>query len=131
MKNLVLIRGVSGAGKSTFAKLICDIVFEADQYFVDRETGKYVFDPAKLNTAHKVCQNNVKRAMEGGAEKIAVANTFANEKDFAPYCELAGKYGYQVTICVVENRHMGQNIHNVPKNILDRQCNMLYQSIHL
>lgn len=45
MKTLYLIRGVSGAGKSTFAKQLAKSIgidfYEADQYFY--RNGKYEF----------------------------------------------------------------------------------------
>ncbi len=42
MKNLILLRGLPGSGKSTFAKTMWSelVVCEADDYFVDKETGE-------------------------------------------------------------------------------------------
>ena len=37
-----------------------------------------------------------------------------------PYFNLAKKYGYKVFTIVVENRHGGQNQHNVPQEVIDR-----------
>ena len=63
MKNLYIVRGLPGSGKSTFAKSIAKPyqVFEADQYFM--KNGKYKFDPTKLKEAHNDCKNRVTRRM--------------------------------------------------------------------
>ena len=37
MKNLLLIRGVSGSGKSTFAKMLGGKNYEADHFFMRME----------------------------------------------------------------------------------------------
>ena len=42
MKTLYIVRGVPGSGKSTFAQSLDCPVFEADQYFIDSETGERV-----------------------------------------------------------------------------------------
>ena len=51
MKDLILLRGLPGSGKSTFAKmLVRDKDYrhkEADMFFVDSE-GNYKFEPSKI-----------------------------------------------------------------------------------
>lgn len=54
--------------------------------------------------------------MESSIPKIAVSNTFTQEWEMEPYFELAKKYGYVVFTVVVENRHGGKNLHNVPED---------------
>jgi len=58
-KNLYIIRGVPGSGKSTFAKSIAKPwqIFEADQFFMKH--GKYDFDFTKLRLAHESCKRRV------------------------------------------------------------------------
>lgn len=119
-RNLVLIRGISGSGKTTFAELVCNTVFSADQYFED-ENGNYNFDASKLNDAHEQCQKNTEEAMSKGLSKICVANTFTQEWEMAPYFKLAKKYGYRTFSIVVENRHNNVNIHDVPTETLNKQ----------
>jgi predicted kinase len=52
--------------------------------------------------------------------EIAVSNTFTQEWEMEHYMELAKKYGYTVFTLVVENRHGGKNIHNVPEEIIEK-----------
>jgi predicted kinase len=119
-KILYLVRGVSGAGKSTFAKTLGGVHFEADMFFINKE-GEYQFDFSKLRDAHKWCQNSVEEVMKGWgnvlpANKVVVSNTFTQEWEMEPYFELARKYGYTVFSLIVENTHNGKNIHNVPED---------------
>jgi ABC-type glutathione transport system ATPase component len=119
-KKLYLIRGVSGAGKSTFARSICGVVFEADQYFMDSH-GKYTFDGSKIKKAHEWCRSEVETAMIlnhtcGINSEIAVSNTFTQEWEMEHYYKLAEQYGYRVFSVIVENRHGGINEHGVPED---------------
>jgi hypothetical protein len=95
-------------------------VFSADQYFEDAQ-GNYDFDPEKLPLAHGYCQMRTKEAMKSGVSKICVANTFTTEWEMKEYFELAKKYGYRVFTIIVENRHGGTNVHDVPAAVLQKQ----------
>lgn len=127
MKTLFLIRGVPGSGKSTFARLIWNefAVVEADQYFVDKETGEYKFDGSKIKDAHAWCQNEVETRMGDNQvnpqyyPEIAVSNTFTQEWEMKPYYDMAERYGYKVFSIIVENRHGGKNEHGVPEEKLE------------
>lgn len=127
MKTLFLIRGVPGSGKSTFARLIWNeyAVVEADQYFVDKETGEYKFDGSKIKDAHAWCQNEVEIRMGDNQvnpqyyPEIAVSNTFTQEWEMKPYYDMAERYGYKVFSIIVENRHGGKNEHGVPEDKLE------------
>ena len=120
MKSLYLLRGLPGAGKSTLAKKLGDAHFEADMYFTN-ENGQYIFNGADIKKAHEWCQNEVQMAMilnhtSGLNESIVVSNTFTQEWEMEPYYKLAETYGYRVFSLIVENRHGGENLHNVPED---------------
>ena len=126
MKTLYIVRGVPGSGKSTFAKSIGGIHIEADQFFM--ENGKYNFDITKIKLAHKYCKNQTEAWMKTDGvqvnnDKIVVSNTFTQEWEMEPYFELAEKYGYRVFSLIVENRHDGKNIHDVPEDKLEQMKN--------
>lgn len=53
-------------------------------------------------------------------EKIVVSNTFTQEWEMEPYFKLAKEYGYTVFSIVVENRHGGTNVHNVPEDKIEQ-----------
>jgi predicted kinase len=128
-KTLYIVRGIPGSGKSTFAKRLVGedfLVCEADKFFIDKETGEYNFDFTKIKEAHKFCQDTVETYMKDSLlndhfyREIAVSNTFTQEWEMQHYIDLAKKYGYTVFTVIVENRHGGKNIHNVPDDIIDK-----------
>jgi len=123
MKTLFLLRGLPGAGKSTLAKSIGAVYFEADMFFM--EGNEYKFDATKLKDAHAWCQNQTRIAMKNanagiGDTRIAVANTFTMEWEMSDYYALAKEFDFTVFSIVVENRHGGVNIHNCPVEAMDR-----------
>jgi predicted kinase len=137
-KTLIILRGIPGAGKSTFANFIWEsgVIFEADQYFYDDE-GNYNFDASKLREAHAQCQQRVENAMKVNQDnpqyypEIVISNTSTTEKELQPYLDLANKYGYYVVSLIVENRHNGISRHGVPDDILDKMEARLKKNIKL
>jgi len=120
-KTLILLRGIPGSGKSTFAKTIGGLHFEADNYFMIDDV--YEFVPSKIKDAHRYCQESVEVNMMRGEEKIVVSNTFTQEWEMEPYFEMATQYGYKVFSIIVENRHGNVNLHNVPTEKLESMRN--------
>ena len=117
-KNLILVRGVSGSGKTTFVEEFIENVslsIATDDFFV--LDGMYTFDPSYLAKYHQRCIDSVESEMESpsteGYCNIVVHNTFTREWEMQPYFNLAEKYGYNVYTIVVENRHKSESIHDV------------------
>lgn len=136
MKKLIIVRGIPGSGKTTFADFLfenlgVDIdvsILAADDYFYD-DDGQYHFDANQLHAAHMHCQQSVENSMmlDGDKESpnsvIIVHNTSTTPKELKPYLELAVKYGYEVTSLIVENRHGNSNVHSVPEEVLAKMRN--------
>lgn len=116
---LYLIRGVSGAGKTTFANRICETVVSADDFFM--KDGVYSFNPRHLSVAHEWCQERAKNLLNEG-KTVAVANTFTEEWEMEEYFRIADSFGVDVFSIVIENRHGNRNVHNVPSEVIDRQA---------
>jgi predicted kinase len=112
MKELILVRGCPGSGKSTFAKLLGGKHIEADMFFM--KDGEYQFDFTKLKDAHRWCQTMVGSWMSDSEERIVVSNTFTQEWEMKDYYDWAKDFDYKVFSVIVENTHNGDNIHNVP-----------------
>ena len=143
MKRLILIRGLPGSGKTTFAKFLfhnldLDVdatICAADDYFYDEE-GNYNFDSKQLYNAHLSCQQNVEIAMQRGhgmyvdylngdlqyepESVVIVHNTTTAPKEIKTYMDLASTYGYEVTSLITENRHGNSSVHNVPEETMQR-----------
>jgi len=123
MKELFLLRGLPGGGKSTLSKSLGGIHIEADQYFM--EDGEYKFDGSKIKLAHNYCQSQTQAWMKTNGEqvnveRIVVSNTFTQEWEMEYYYKIAEKYGYRVYSLIVENRHGGVNEHGVPEESLQK-----------
>ena len=105
-KELVILRGVSGSGKSTRAKEIIKqsavksttYICSADDYFIDRASGDYNWDPKKLGVAHAWCKTKAETAMDLGINIVILDNTNTVEWEYKPYVELAEHFGYEVEV---------------------------------
>jgi len=127
MKTLWIIRGLPGSGKSTLAKALMAACvpyktrprhFEADQYFTDPHTGKYLYRKEEIPIAHNWCQQSVKTAMLDGVEDIFVANVFAKQDHVRYYINVAHDFGYAVQVILCQGNF--GSIHNVPEASIQR-----------
>lgn len=117
-KILIIVRGIPGCGKSTFAKLLGGYVCTADDFLM--KDGVYCWSPEKAGGAHVACQLQVRDYMKKGMSPVIVANTSTTIKEMKPYYELAEEFGYKVFSVIVENRHGGVNEHDVPEETLEK-----------
>ena len=120
MKELILLRGLLGAGKSTLVKRVCNQHNEADMFFM--KDGEYKFDPTKLKRAHEWCREKTEMWMRD-SYNVVVSNTFTQEWEMENYYKLAEQCGYRVYSIIVENRHNGVNEHGVPADKLEQMKN--------
>ncbi len=126
MNTLYIVRGVSGAGKTSMVynlieNLPSSYSVAADDYFALK--GEYHFDPTKLRNAHAYCFANAAQAMEDGIQHVFVHNTFTKEWEWEKYVEAAEVWGYRVVFMVIENRHEGENVHGVPAEKVQQMKN--------
>ncbi len=147
-KYFVVMRGVSGAGKSTYAKKLqakvwkyshpprnnafswmnfCAII-SADNYFI-RPDGKYDFNPRSLSEAHAWCFAEAKRLMEVGVQVIILDNTNTQKWEFEKYVQLAKDFNYKVKERIIgqfdENSlklYASRNAHGVPQQAIEKMA---------
>lgn len=119
MPQLIMVRGVPGTGKTTYAKALVDEYsythLEADMYF--EHDGEYRFDASQLSAAHAWCQAECERAMQHG-ENVVVSNTFCQRKEMDVYLRMAHRHNYEVEI--VSLTHEYGSVHNVPAEKMER-----------
>lgn len=119
---LIILRGLPGAGKNSFAELLgTKAICCADDYVT--RNGVYNWKPTTVGASHDWCQRKCRRFMKACTERIVIANTSTTEKEMKPYLDLAKEFGYRVFSVVVENRHGGINVHNVPEETLEKMRN--------
>ncbi len=126
-KTLFLVRGLPGAGKSSFIESLLDMgldirAYATDDWLKDFD-GSYRWEAEKLREAHNQCQASVEWDMSDDFDNIAVHNTLTTETELEPYLTLAKKYGYKVVSLIVENRHGNKNIHQVPESTIIKMRN--------
>ncbi len=133
---LIILRGVSGSGKSTFANWLVNnlvisenrdgkvgdylIRFEADQWFVDNDEP---WNPRYLGTAHEWCQAEVKKSLQDGYITI-VSNTTTTKKELDPYIKIANDLGVQYFVLIADGDY--NNVHDVPLPKVEQQARRMY-----
>ena len=104
---LIIVRGIPGSGKSTFAKEIVkmfpddSVHWESDMFFM--HNGVYCWKPNKVNLAHRWCQQKVEKSFDA-VDIVVVSNTFTTESEMKSYLDFAKENGISVQIVRMENR---------------------------
>ena len=118
MKRVLILRGIPGCGKSTYAKTVPGaVIVSTDDFFTDAE-GKYERIDEKLNEAHTDCLKRFLRALEQGHDTVVVDNTSINPVDIAPYYAVAQVFGYApevITFDCPASIAGPRNLHRVPQ----------------
>ncbi|MEI7801087.1 MAG: AAA family ATPase [Bacteroidota bacterium] len=124
--SLILLRGLPGSGKSTLANVLSENgkfpVLSIDDFFTDDDTGEYNFEFDKNHLAYKQCEEQTKKFMNVGVEKIFIANTFTIDWEMEPYFKLAAEFNYKLFAVTVENYHAQENIHLIPQEQLEKMA---------
>jgi predicted kinase len=109
-----------GSGKSTVAQLFnTDAICCADDYFMTIG-GDYIWIAEKVSAAHEWCQNECRNYMKAQTQRIIIANTNTTAREMQPYMNMARQFGYKTFSLIIENRHGGVDIHNVPAATLEK-----------
>lgn len=143
---VIIMRGVSGSGKSTVANSIANgvdvkgiklssnrvSIVSADDYFID-QNGSYNFDKNRLSEAHAYCMRTfVNRVSRLSADEVTIVdNTNTTVADVSAYARVASAFGHHVVIaCVFApiNECAKRNRHNVPLKTIQRQHDNLIKS---
>lgn len=112
-KSLIIVRGISGSGKTTFSNIFGDISLSYDLYS-EIEDGNYSkLTNNELEKAKKYNLIWVKNLMEQNVKKIFINNQFLKYNNLDDYIKLAKSYNYNVFVLIAENINNTKNVHNV------------------
>jgi len=114
---IVVIRGLPGAGKSTYAKKHFPnaLILENDMFHV--RDGKYKFDVERQKEAIEWCVGMATLSALKGMD-VVVANTFVHRKFIEVYQNLAASTNQPFKVIRLNTSY--GSIHDVPENVLKR-----------
>jgi hypothetical protein len=129
VNDVYILRGIPGAGKSTWAQHHAQGVYSvvsADHYFMRNDQREYRFDPRLLPKAHQECFGEFidyvgDASADTPADEIYVDNTNINAWECSPYVLGGESYGWNVTIV---NFHIdpavafARGTHGVPERVV-------------
>lgn len=134
-KVMVIMRGLPGSGKSSQAKNIVDMcytnpnygkfIFSADNFFIDRCTGRYHFNKSKLTNAHQWLQENIKQAVQHEVTPVIIDNTNIELREMETHLKIAVINGYWIEILESTSAWAWEvsecakkNVHKVPYDVI-------------
>lgn len=132
---MILVRGVPGSGKSTFARFLAQNLENEVEYITEITTDEYpglydsegTFHPELLKKAHawsfERAECFINEYCTAGNVVIIVHNTFTQQWEMQRYIDLAEAWDMQLISLVVENRHGNKSIHGVPDDHVQKMVN--------
>lgn len=128
MTNFVIIRGLPGSGKTTFAKTNFQnyLHYDLDYLFCDINAN-YRYEEQIRPIAEQLLYQLVSTAL-CKKESVVLTEVFPTKDSLHLYMELAAYHNLQPTIITLTNSSY-DSIHNVPKHVFDRLAETFDYSI--
>ena len=113
---LILVRGVPGSGKSTFAAKAFPGAFHVENDMFHVKDGEYRFDFNRQKDAVSWCMDMCDTALRNGMD-VVVSNTFTKRKYITAYAKLASEHGADISVYRMTGSF--KNSHSVPAAVFE------------
>lgn len=134
MKELYILRGLPGSGKTKLAESLLTnvngVICSADD-FLYNDKGEYIWTEKAVCWAHHKCMELFEQSLENNIDRIIISNINHKLSDVKYYTNKAKEYGYTVFSLIVENRHDGKNSHGVNESKMKELKNCLQSNTKL
>lgn len=111
---VILVRGVPGSGKSTFAKKFGAFHIEADLFCM--RDGKYVYNAKNNRVNHIRCLKLALACLRCKCD-VVVSNTFIKTASMEPFIKLAKRAKATVEVYRMDSNY--GSIHDVPDAVIE------------
>lgn len=105
MKQIIVLRGLPGSGKTTLANHILsanendsDIIVLSTDDRITTPRGQYMWSGKYLHLSHSLNKEMCREAMNRQYGTIIIDNTNTTAREIKPYFDLAKEFGYQFSL---------------------------------
>lgn len=123
-----ILRGISGAGKSTFSKIFENSKVVSADFYHER-TGTYKYDIKNVQVAHGWCLRLFVRELESNdCDHLIVDNTNIHLEYISPYVRLAQAFNMEFYIVEFHTPMIDaitRNVHGTPDEAIRRMFNAM------
>lgn len=116
MSRLIVVRGVPGSGKTSFAYRTFPGIFHVENDMYHMHDGHYAWSKENMPKAISWCIETCKSALSLGFD-VVVCNTFTKQKFIEAYKKIANEFGasFHVYRCVGKFK----NVHGLSQDMVD------------
>ena len=136
-KVLIILRGLPGSGKTTFARNLCNQstnlnihkpeICSSDYYF-EKDDGTYEYNPKDVGASHRWAQSELSAMIEDGVSYIILDNINSQSWEAKRYVEPAINNGYHVEIVQILSPWC-KNLEELEKRCISNGHNVSLESI--
>lgn len=114
---LILVRGLPGAGKSTFARKHYPDLLHVEADMLRMSNFMYIWEISETVQKYKACEEIAETCLKNNADCVVV-NIFITHRNIIPYEKLAKKYGAELTVITMKTQYISE--HNVPLEAMQK-----------
>jgi predicted kinase len=118
-RELVLVRGLPGSGKSTYVRYkFFDYFYLEPDHITTCANGNYFFEPQLWNEIHDLTFKLADHVLAKSEKNVIISDVFEKKIDVNKYRELAKYHGVRFRVIKMNTLYL--NVHKVPMTILQK-----------